>query len=101
MVCSRNKNVPMSLNLSSDNFEASSKREHVTDVTNIENIETLPVYIEDESTYRFKNIGIKIKNIVKTFTQFGALKTAVKNLSLNIYEGQITVLLGHNGAGKR
>ena len=27
-------------------------------------------------------------------------KVAVKDLSLNLYEGQITVLLGHNGAGK-
>jgi ABC-type multidrug transport system ATPase subunit len=27
-------------------------------------------------------------------------KIAVDNLSLNMYEGQITVLLGHNGAGK-
>lgn len=27
-------------------------------------------------------------------------KAAVSNLSLNLYEGQITVLLGHNGAGK-
>ncbi len=25
---------------------------------------------------------------------------AVKNLSLNMYKGQITALLGHNGAGK-
>lgn len=25
---------------------------------------------------------------------------AVNDLSLNLYEGQITVLLGHNGAGK-
>lgn len=27
-------------------------------------------------------------------------KIALKDLSLNLYEGQITVLLGHNGAGK-
>ncbi|CAO2583069.1 Phospholipid-transporting ATPase ABCA3, partial [Lemmus lemmus] len=27
-------------------------------------------------------------------------KPAVNNLSLNVYEGQVTVLLGHNGAGK-
>lgn len=27
-------------------------------------------------------------------------KEAVKDLTLNMYEGQITVLLGHNGAGK-
>ena len=29
-----------------------------------------------------------------------AKKVAVKDLSLNMYEGQITALLGHNGAGK-
>lgn len=28
------------------------------------------------------------------------MKVAIKELSLNLYEGQITVLLGHNGAGK-
>ena len=27
-------------------------------------------------------------------------KVAVDGLSLNMYEGQITALLGHNGAGK-
>lgn len=27
-------------------------------------------------------------------------KEAVRGLTLNMYEGQITVLLGHNGAGK-
>ena len=30
----------------------------------------------------------------------GSNLAAVKNLSLNLYKGQITVLLGHNGAGK-
>ena len=40
--------------------------------------------------------GIQIKNVFKTF---GPL-VAVNNLSLNMFEGQITVLLGHNGAGK-
>lgn len=28
------------------------------------------------------------------------MKEAVKDLTVNMYEGQITVLLGHNGAGK-
>ena len=61
----------------------------------------LPVYIEDESIYSSKPVGIKINNITKTFKQLGTIKKAVNNLSLNIYEEQISVLLGHNGAGKR
>ncbi|XP_045462666.1 phospholipid-transporting ATPase ABCA1-like [Harmonia axyridis] len=40
--------------------------------------------------------GIKIENLCKTF---GA-NDAVKGVSMNLYEDQITVLLGHNGAGK-
>ena len=48
--------------------------------------------------------GISIKAMSKTF--FSGLPgrrkkvEAVKNLSLNFYEGQITAFLGHNGAGK-
>ncbi len=45
-------------------------------------------------------ISIKIKNLRKTFGGYGGKKVAVDNVSLNIYLGQITVLLGHNGAGK-
>lgn len=59
------------------------------------------VFIEDESIYSNRNIGIKIIGLFKVFKQFGKLKTAVSNLYINIYENQITVLLGHNGAGKR
>nr|XP_048316464.1 phospholipid-transporting ATPase ABCA3-like isoform X1 [Myodes glareolus] len=40
--------------------------------------------------------GIQIKCLHKEFRN----KPAVNNLSLNVYEGQVTVLLGHNGAGK-
>ena len=58
-------------------------------------------YFEDESIYSTRRIGIRILNLFKVFRQLGQKSTAVKNLSLNIYEGQITVLLGHNGAGKR
>jgi len=54
------------------------------------------IFIEDESIYSARRIGIKIKNIVKIFKQLGKIKTAVKNLSLDIYEGQISVLLGLN-----
>ena len=41
-------------------------------------------------------IGIKIINLSKTFD---GNKFAVKGLNLNAYKGQITALLGHNGAG--
>ncbi|XP_007499573.1 phospholipid-transporting ATPase ABCA3-like isoform X1 [Monodelphis domestica] len=44
--------------------------------------------------------GIMIKNLSKTYVIGRKKKQAIKNLSLNLYEGQITVLLGHNGAGK-
>uniref|UniRef100_A0A8C2W134 ATP binding cassette subfamily A member 3 n=1 Tax=Chinchilla lanigera TaxID=34839 RepID=A0A8C2W134_CHILA len=44
--------------------------------------------------------GIKIKHLSKVFQVGNKEKAAVKDLSLNLYEGQITVLLGHNGAGK-
>ncbi|CAF2387249.1 unnamed protein product [Rotaria sp. Silwood2] len=42
-------------------------------------------------------VGISIENLSK---QFGENKKAVENLSLKLYENQITALLGHNGAGK-
>uniref|UniRef100_T1JE66 ABC transporter domain-containing protein n=1 Tax=Strigamia maritima TaxID=126957 RepID=T1JE66_STRMM len=44
--------------------------------------------------------SVVIKNLSKTYgwSQFSA--PVVDNLCLNIYEGQITALLGHNGAGK-
>ena len=48
--------------------------------------------------------GISIKGLSKTFSSGPLWKRkkveAVKKLSLNFYEGQITAFLGHNGAGK-
>ncbi|XP_040853430.1 phospholipid-transporting ATPase ABCA3-like isoform X2 [Ochotona curzoniae] len=44
--------------------------------------------------------GIKIKHLSKVFQVGHKDRAAVRDLSLNLYEGQITVLLGHNGAGK-
>lgn len=41
--------------------------------------------------------GIQIKSLRKVFSSG---KVAVDNLSVNMFENQITVLLGHNGAGK-
>ncbi|XP_025272044.3 phospholipid-transporting ATPase ABCA3-like isoform X4 [Canis lupus dingo] len=44
--------------------------------------------------------GIQIKHLYKEFQVQNTTKIALKDLSLNLYMGQITVLLGHNGAGK-
>ncbi|XP_052740190.1 phospholipid-transporting ATPase ABCA3-like [Bicyclus anynana] len=41
-------------------------------------------------------VGVKMSNLTKVYKN----NIAVNNLNLNIYENQITVLLGHNGAGK-
>lgn len=37
---------------------------------------------------------------LQVFKVGNKMKEAVKDLTVNMYEGQITVLLGHNGAGK-
>jgi len=45
---------------------------------------------------------LKLKS-TRYFQEFGSgknTKIAVADTSLNMFEGQITVLLGHNGAGK-
>lgn len=44
---------------------------------------------------------IKVRSVTKAFQGLLTMrKVAVDNVSLNIYENQLTVLLGHNGAGK-
>ncbi|KAM7349571.1 ATP binding cassette subfamily A member 3 isoform 2-T3 [Cochliomyia hominivorax] len=43
-----------------------------------------------------KHVGLQVKNLKKRFGD----KIAVNGLSVNMYEDEITVLLGHNGAGK-
>lgn len=44
--------------------------------------------------------GIEMRNLTKVFSTGKGKKVAVNEVSLNMYEGQITALLGHNGAGK-
>ncbi|XP_042898603.1 phospholipid-transporting ATPase ABCA3 isoform X2 [Parasteatoda tepidariorum] len=44
--------------------------------------------------------GVVIYNLSKEFRTGLQTKLAVNNLSLTMYQGQITALLGHNGAGK-
>jgi ATP-binding cassette, subfamily A (ABC1), member 3 len=41
---------------------------------------------------------VRIRNLTKTYkTSFGDSSTVVKNISMDIFKNQITVLLGHNG----
>ncbi|XP_056143491.1 phospholipid-transporting ATPase ABCA3 isoform X2 [Lampris incognitus] len=44
--------------------------------------------------------GVKIKHLAKEFKVSNKTRQAVRDLTVNMFEGQITVLLGHNGAGK-
>ncbi|XP_071105754.1 cholesterol transporter ABCA5-like isoform X1 [Haliotis cracherodii] len=44
--------------------------------------------------------GVRINNISKDFPSKEETVHAVRGLSLDMYEGHITALLGHNGAGK-
>ncbi|KAL5014325.1 hypothetical protein ScPMuIL_008595 [Solemya velum] len=44
-------------------------------------------------------LGIALRHLRKVFGG-SKKKVAVDNMTLNMYEGQLTVLLGHNGAGK-
>ncbi|KAM5227715.1 phospholipid-transporting ATPase ABCA3-like [Ctenodactylus gundi] len=55
-------------------------------------------YFEDEPTDLVA--GIQIRHLYKIFQERHTSKRALNDLSLNLYEGQITVLLGQNGAGK-
>uniref|UniRef100_A0A8D1WYF4 ABC transporter domain-containing protein n=1 Tax=Sus scrofa TaxID=9823 RepID=A0A8D1WYF4_PIG len=55
---------------------------------------TLTKYFEAEPTSLVA--GIRIKHLYKKFGD----KVAINNMSLNLYKGQITILLGQNGAGK-
>lgn len=43
---------------------------------------------------------ISIQGLGKVFQTTGGERVAVDNLNAEMYEGQVTVLLGHNGAGK-
>lgn len=44
-----------------------------------------------------RRAGVKVKNLRKVYSN---KKVACQGLSLNMFDDQITVLLGHNGAGK-
>ncbi|GJQ88081.1 hypothetical protein Trydic_g13093 [Trypoxylus dichotomus] len=63
------------------------------DVSELNNLES-DVYENEPTNLK---IGIQVNQLTKVFP---GKKTAVRSLSFNMFENQITVLLGHNGAGK-
>ncbi|PFX17779.1 ATP-binding cassette sub-family A member 3 [Stylophora pistillata] len=79
-----------------------NKEVEVGDFHNLQNgtchATTAPEYIEKDPVGL--EPGVEIRNLKKVFSTEKGVKTAVNGVSLNLYEGQITVLLGHNGAGK-
>uniref|UniRef100_A0A4X2KJX8 ABC transporter domain-containing protein n=1 Tax=Vombatus ursinus TaxID=29139 RepID=A0A4X2KJX8_VOMUR len=79
----------------------SGRPRNVANTEELENNLNTPerkAYIQDEPKDLFA--GIRICNLSKVLFHRNTMKKAVNNLTLNMYEGQITVLLGHNGAGK-
>ncbi len=52
-------------------------------------------YIEEEPASMA--VGVSIRNLGKVYSNG---KVALRNLSLDFYQDQITAFLGHNGAGK-
>lgn len=47
-----------------------------------------------------KNIAIEVKNVSKAYSTSEGKKTAVRDISLSIEEGSLTVIGGENGSGK-
>ena len=63
-----------------------------------------PVSESVRETLYGENRGVSIQHLRKVFgsgATGGAERVAVDGLNLDLYAGQITALLGHNGAGKR
>ncbi|KAG7301734.1 hypothetical protein JYU34_014721 [Plutella xylostella] len=57
-----------------------------------------PSYFEPPAD---RPVGIKLNNVTKEYgSWYGRKFRALSNVTLDIYKGEITVLLGHNGAGK-
>ncbi|XP_073538625.1 ABC-type organic anion transporter ABCA8B-like [Phyllobates terribilis] len=57
-------------------------------------------YVEKVSAELLGREAVRIHEVRKTFSDSDKKVEALRGLNLNIYEGQITALLGHSGAGK-
>ncbi|KPA75144.1 ATP-binding cassette protein subfamily A member 7 putative (ABCA7) [Leptomonas pyrrhocoris] len=59
-----------------------------------------PTVSRDSLTGTEKSVGVRVDSVSKYFVRNGERFAAVKDISWNMYRGEISVLLGPNGAGK-
>ncbi|CAI9601915.1 unnamed protein product, partial [Staurois parvus] len=62
--------------------------------------EDLGDYVEKVPTELLGQEAIRISNVKKMYSGKDKKTEALRGLNLDVYEGQITALLGHSGAGK-
>ncbi|CAF3018525.1 unnamed protein product [Rotaria sp. Silwood2] len=80
-----------------------SRIHHVNEAINESNDRSSTGSTAFESEPTDKELGVQLINVSKTYSFLFKSRPpvhAVSNLSMNIYSGQLTALLGHNGAGK-
>lgn len=69
----------------------------VEDVSDENDLNQNYVRLNFEADPQNRHAGVRVKKLRKVYAN---KKVACKGLTLNMYDDQITVLLGHNGAGK-
>ena len=47
-----------------------------------------------------KKVVLKAEQLSKSFSSGGAMQHVLKNIDLELYEGDFTVIMGASGAGK-
>ncbi|KAM3922145.1 ABC-type organic anion transporter ABCA8-like isoform 1-T1 [Leptodactylus fuscus] len=79
-----------------------SKRSHVPLRTEEDGRSETPAgdYVEKVSAELLGKEAVRINKVRKTYSDADTKVEALRGLDLNIYDGQITALLGHSGAGK-
>ncbi|XP_013398468.1 ATP-binding cassette sub-family A member 5-like [Lingula anatina] len=91
---------------SSERHEPKDYSKYTLDAETVDDVENVPQSMEDKKAIRLYNIKkyFMKREKRKKKSLFGSYESvkayAVNGVSLDMYEGQITALLGHNGAGK-